>query len=52
MAQWRWGIIALSTPGHEEIGVGEAKFITVWQFKNGEWKVARVISYDHEAAAK
>jgi Domain of unknown function (DUF4440) len=37
-------------PGHEEIGVGEAKFITLWQFKDGEWKVARVISYDHESA--
>jgi hypothetical protein len=37
-------------PGHEEIGIGEAKFITLWQFKNGEWKVARVISYDHESA--
>jgi hypothetical protein len=37
-------------PGHEEIGIGEAKFITLWQFKNGEWKVSRVISYDHESA--
>jgi hypothetical protein len=37
-------------PGHQEIDVGEAKFITLWQFKNGEWKVARVISYDHESA--
>ncbi|MGB9028920.1 MAG: nuclear transport factor 2 family protein [Acidobacteriaceae bacterium] len=37
-------------PGHEELGIGEAKFITLWQFKNGEWKVARVISYDHESA--
>ncbi len=36
--------------GHDEIGIGEAKFITLWQFKNGEWKVARVISYDHESA--
>ena len=37
-------------PGHEEIGVGVAKFITLWQFNNGEWKVARVISYDHKSA--
>ncbi|MGA9985709.1 MAG: nuclear transport factor 2 family protein [Acidobacteriaceae bacterium] len=39
-----------SHPGHEELGIGEAKFITLWQFKDGEWKVARVISYDHESA--
>jgi hypothetical protein len=37
-------------PGHEELGIGEAKFITLWKFNNGEWKVARVISYDHESA--
>jgi hypothetical protein len=37
-------------PGHEELGIGEAKFVTLWQFKDGEWKVARVISYDHESA--
>jgi Domain of unknown function (DUF4440) len=30
--------------------VGEAKFIHLWQYKDGAWKVARVISYDHEAA--
>lgn len=37
-------------PGHEEIGVGEAKFITVWRFKDGNWQMTRAISYDHEAA--
>jgi hypothetical protein len=37
-------------PGHEELGIGDAKFVTLWQFKDGEWKVARVISYDHESA--
>jgi hypothetical protein len=30
--------------------VGEAKFIHLWQYKDGAWKVSRVISYDHEAA--
>ena len=29
---------------------GEAKFVTLWQYKDGAWKVSRVISYDHEAA--
>ena len=30
--------------------IGEAKFVHLWQYKDGAWKVARVISYDHEAA--
>jgi hypothetical protein len=30
--------------------VGEAKFVTLWQYKDGAWKVSRVISYDHGAA--
>ena len=34
-------------PGHPEDGVGDAKFIHLWQNKNGEWKVTRVISYQH-----
>jgi Domain of unknown function (DUF4440) len=30
--------------------VGEAKFIHVWQHKDGTWKITRVISYDHGLA--
>jgi Domain of unknown function (DUF4440) len=30
--------------------VGEAKFIHLWQYKEGAWRVTRVISFDHEAA--
>jgi Domain of unknown function (DUF4440) len=30
--------------------VGEAKFIHVWQKKDGQWKITRVISYDHGMA--
>lgn len=30
--------------------VGEAKFIHVWQTKDGQWKITRVISYDHAMA--
>lgn len=26
---------------------GVAKFIHLWQYKDGEWKITRVISYDH-----
>jgi ketosteroid isomerase-like protein len=40
-------------PGHEDTeGVGEAQFIHLWQYKNGAWKITRVISYDHHGAAK
>ena len=31
----------------EKIG-SEAKFVMVWQKKNGDWKISRVISYGHE----
>jgi hypothetical protein len=30
--------------------VGEAKFVHLWRYKDGAWKIARVISYDHGAA--
>jgi hypothetical protein len=32
--------------------VGEAKFIHLWQNKDGVWKLTRVISFDHHGAAK
>jgi hypothetical protein len=32
--------------------VGAAKFIHLWQHKDGAWKITRVISYDHGAAPK
>jgi hypothetical protein len=31
--------------GKEEVGL--LKFLHVWQYKNNEWKITRVISYDH-----
>ena len=40
------------THPNEPNELGEAKFIHVWQLKDGVWKVARVISFDHHAAAK
>ncbi len=39
-------------PGHSQDGVGEAKFVTLWQNKNGAWKVTRTISYSHEPLKK
>jgi hypothetical protein len=32
--------------------VGEAKFIHLWQNKDGVWKVTRVISFDHHSLTK
>ncbi|MEP7255889.1 MAG: nuclear transport factor 2 family protein [Ferruginibacter sp.] len=31
--------------GKEEVGT--FKFLMIWQKKNGNWKISRVISYDH-----
>ena len=39
-------------PSNPSDGVGEAKFVMLWQEKDGGWKLTRVISYDHESAAK
>ncbi len=41
------GIHRFRHPGHPEEGMGDAKFITIWQNKAGEWKVTRAISYEH-----
>jgi hypothetical protein len=30
--------------------VGEAKFVQLWQLKDGSWKLTRVISFNHNAA--
>jgi ketosteroid isomerase-like protein len=31
---------------------GEARFITLWQYKDGAWKITRALSFDHHEAAK
>jgi uncharacterized protein (TIGR02246 family) len=47
------GVHRFHHPGHEDTeSVGEAQFIHLWQYKDGAWKITRVISYDHHAAAK
>jgi uncharacterized protein (TIGR02246 family) len=47
------GIHRFHHPGHEDTeAVGEGKFIHLWQYKDGAWKITRVISYDHHAVAK
>jgi len=45
------GVHRFHHPGHEDTeGVGEGKFIHLWQYKDGAWKITRVISYDHHSA--
>ena len=47
------GIHRFHHPGHDDTeGVGEARFIHLWQNKDGAWKITRVISYDHHSLAK
>ena len=31
---------------------GEGRFMNLWQYKDGAWKITRAISYDHHLAAK
>jgi hypothetical protein len=45
------GIHRFHHPGSDD-NVGEAKFIHVWQNKNGVWKITRVLSVDHHSAGK
>ncbi|MBI3405636.1 MAG: nuclear transport factor 2 family protein, partial [Acidobacteria bacterium] len=31
---------------------GEGQFIHLWQYKDGGWKITRVISFDHHSTKK
>ena len=42
------GVHRFRHPGDSD--VGEAKFVQLWQYKDGAWKLTRVISYDHALA--
>jgi len=47
------GVHRFHHPGHEDTeAVGEGKFVHLWQYKDGAWRITRVISYDHRAAPK
>ncbi len=47
------GVHRFHHPGHEDTeGVGEGQFVHLWQYKDGAWKITRVISYDHHSAGK
>jgi hypothetical protein len=38
-------------PGKPEFLDGRARFVTLWLLKDGTWKMARLLSYDHGPAA-
>lgn len=47
------GVHRFYHPGKDSTeSVGEAKFVHLWQNKDGAWKITRVISYDHHALGK
>lgn len=47
------GVHRFHHPGREDTEqVGEAKFVHLWQYKDGAWKITRVISYDHHSLPK
>jgi len=37
---------------NDPANIGEAKFMTLWQFKDGAWKITRVFSFDHHPLTK
>ena len=43
------GVHRFTHPGDPN-NVGDAKFVQLWQLKDGGWKLTRVISFDHGAA--
>jgi hypothetical protein len=47
------GVHHFHHPGHEDTeAVGEGRFVHLWQYKDGAWKITRAISYDHHAVSK
>jgi ketosteroid isomerase-like protein len=44
------GIHRFHHPGQEHDLLGEARFVHLWQFKDGAWKLSRVISFEHGVA--
>lgn len=45
------GVHRFTHPGKQDQDeVGEAEFVHLWQYKDGAWRITRVISYDHHGA--
>jgi hypothetical protein len=41
------GMTRFLDPGATEWPVGQAKFLHIWRLNDGNWKLARVVSYGH-----
>ena len=47
------GVHRFYHPGRDDVETpGEAKFIHLWQKKDGVWQITRVLSFDHHPLAK
>jgi ketosteroid isomerase-like protein len=47
------GVHRFYHPGRDSTeSVGEAKFLHIWQQKDGKWQITRVLSYDHHPLPK
>ena len=47
------GVHRFYHPGRDSTeSVGEAKFVHLWQHKDGKWQITRVLSFDHHALPK
>ena len=47
------GVHRFHHPGHDDVEpVGEAKFVHLWENKDGTWRITRVLSFDHHALEK
>ena len=43
-------VFYINEAGKPEFLDGYGKFMQLWQFKNGQWKMSRIVSYDHGPA--
>jgi len=44
------GVHRFHHPGQANDDTGEARFVQLWQLKDGVWRLSRVISFEHGAA--
>ena len=48
---WQIGVHRFHHPKSKR-PTGQGRFINLWQYKDGRWKITRVISFDHHIATK